>query len=85
MNYGSTNPTTAFFARARDVNIHVWPSGDPEVDKYRRFRDRLRNDPEDRALYERVKRDLATREWRDINYYADAKTQVVTDILGRAP
>lgn len=74
----------AFRTRTRDVNLHIWPIGDPEVDKYLKFRDRLRKDPRDRALYERVKRDLAAREWRDINYYADAKSDVVTEILRRA-
>ena len=34
------------------------------------FRDRLRASPEDRAAYERLKRELATREWGDMNEYA---------------
>ena len=32
---------------------------DPEIERYLAFRDRLRQSPEDRAAYERVKRDLA--------------------------
>ena len=36
------------------------------------------------ALYERVKRDLATREWAIVQDYADAKTDVVHDIMTRA-
>lgn len=74
----------AFRTPARDVNLHVWPTDDPAVDSYLRFRDRLRNAPEDRALYERVKRELATRDWRDVNYYAEAKSEVVAEILERA-
>ena len=38
------------------------------------FRDWLRVDSADRDLYERTKRDLATRAWPDMNGYADAKS-----------
>lgn len=75
----------AFRTRARDVNLHVWPDDHPEVAKYLLFRDRLRHDPDDRSLYERVKRELASKgAWRDVNYYADAKSAVVQEILARA-
>ncbi|NMH98602.1 GrpB family protein [Pseudonocardia acidicola] len=43
------------------------------------FRDRLRADPGDRLLYEETKRSLANREWRDMNYYAEAKHPVIDD------
>jgi GrpB-like predicted nucleotidyltransferase (UPF0157 family) len=74
----------AFRTRERDVNLHVYKDNDPEVDRYLLFRDRLREHPQERALYERVKRDLAQREWPDINYYADAKSEVVEGIIERA-
>jgi GrpB-like predicted nucleotidyltransferase (UPF0157 family) len=32
----------------------------------------------------RTKRDLATKEWTFVQNYADAKSAVVTEILGRA-
>jgi GrpB-like predicted nucleotidyltransferase (UPF0157 family) len=48
------------------------------------FRDRLRSNPDDRERYERVKRELAQREWRDINYYAEAKGPTIREILTRA-
>ena len=35
----------------------------------------------DRVRYESVKRELARREWPDMNYYAAAKTAVVDAIL----
>ena len=38
----------------------------------------------DRVRYEEVKRDLATRPWPDMNYYAAAKGPVISDILARA-
>jgi len=65
------------------VNLHVFSIGCGEIDRMLRFRDRLRRDPDDRALYERTKRDLAQRRWASIQEYADAKTQVVEEILAR--
>jgi GrpB-like predicted nucleotidyltransferase (UPF0157 family) len=41
-------------------------------------------DAGDRALYEQTKRRLATRTWTDMNEYADAKTDVIMAVLGRA-
>jgi GrpB-like predicted nucleotidyltransferase (UPF0157 family) len=38
----------------------------------------------DRDLYLRTKRELTTRDWTYIQNHADAKTDVVTDILRRA-
>jgi GrpB-like predicted nucleotidyltransferase (UPF0157 family) len=73
-----------FRTPARDVHVHVWADDDPEVDRCLRFRDRLRASPEDRSAYERLKRELARRQWPDMNDYADAKTDLVDEILGRA-
>jgi GrpB-like predicted nucleotidyltransferase (UPF0157 family) len=55
-----------------------------ETRKYLVFRDRLRADEADRHLYEATKRSLTDREWRDINYYAEAKQPVIDAILERA-
>ena len=38
----------------------------------------------DRELYERDKRELAAQDWRYVQDYADAKTEVVEEIIGRA-
>ena len=48
------------------------------------FRDWLRANDADRALYERTKRELAQRDWTYVQHYADAKTEVVEAILARA-
>jgi GrpB-like predicted nucleotidyltransferase (UPF0157 family) len=66
------------------VNLHVFSSGCVEIDRMVRFRDWLRTHVEDRALYERTKRDLASRTWKYTQNYADAKTEVVGQILARA-
>ncbi len=68
----------------RDVHVHVWGAADPEVDRHLRFRDRLRLAPEDRRAYERLKRELARRQWPDMNAYADAKGPLIEAILARA-
>lgn len=68
----------------RDVHVHVWEVGDEAVGEYLLFRDRLRASPEDRELYERTKRALLTRDWTDMNAYADAKSDVVAEIKERA-
>jgi GrpB-like predicted nucleotidyltransferase (UPF0157 family) len=67
-----------------NVNLHVYSPGCPEIERYLVFRDRLRGHPEDRAHYQRVKRELAQREWTYVQEYADAKTEVVEAIIARA-
>lgn len=69
---------------ARDVHVHVYEPGRPEVRDYLDLRDWLRVDAQDRDLYAATKRMLARRRWNDMNDYADAKTEVVHDLLARA-
>jgi len=49
-----------------------------------RFRDHLRGSAADRELYARTKRELAAREWKYGQQYADAKTAVISEIMVRA-
>ena len=70
--------------RERDVHIHIYSMGCPEIQRNLLFRDRLRQNAKDRELYERVKRELATKNWSDMNEYANAKTGVIEEILRRA-
>ena len=67
-----------------DINLHVFTAGCPEVARMLRFRDRLRRDADDRARYERTKRELAARTWEHVQQYADAKDEVVAEIMRRA-
>jgi hypothetical protein len=71
-------------AGAANVNLHVYPAGRPELERYLAFRDRLRDHPGDRDHYQRVKRELAQRDWACVQQYADAKTAVVEEIIARA-
>ncbi len=66
------------------VNLHVFNPGCEEVETMLLFRDWLRTHDDDRELYERAKRDLAAQKWDYVQNYADAKTEVVKDILSRA-
>ena len=48
------------------------------------LRDWLRTHDDDRELYERTKRELAQQQWKYVQNYADAKTEVIQQILARA-
>jgi GrpB-like predicted nucleotidyltransferase (UPF0157 family) len=67
-----------------NINLHVFSPGCPEIARMVGFRDWLRTHPDDRDLYARTKRELATRTWKYVQNYADAKTQVVEEIVARA-
>jgi len=67
-----------------NVNLHVFSRGCPEVARMLAFRDWLRTDDDDRELYETAKRELAAREWKYVQNYADAKSAVVLEIMARA-
>lgn len=67
-----------------NINLHVHGPASPEVGRHLKFRDRLRADGADRELYQRAKRELAARDWTYIQQYADAKSAVVEEILGRS-
>jgi GrpB-like predicted nucleotidyltransferase (UPF0157 family) len=66
------------------VNLHCYAPGSVEIERYLRFRGRLRHDEDDRRLYEHTKRTLAGREWPDMNFYAESKGPVIAEILSRS-
>lgn len=65
----------------RDVHIHIYSDGCPEIQRNLTFRDRLRTNSDDRIRYENAKRELAAKDWPDMNEYAEAKTGVIESIL----
>jgi len=67
-----------------NINLHVFSAGCSEVDRMLLFRDWLRTNEADRELYMAAKRDLAARDWKYVQQYADAKTAVVKEIIARA-
>jgi GrpB-like predicted nucleotidyltransferase (UPF0157 family) len=65
-------------------HLHVFSAGCEEIERMLLFRDWLRDHPDERALYAARKRDLAARTWKYRQNYADAKSDVVLEILARA-
>lgn len=76
-----------FFSRDEDgeqaFHIHVCGQSTKWELRHISFRDWLRDNPEDAAAYERLKRDLAERHPRDIYTYADEKTAFIREIESR--
>ena len=73
-----------FRTPARDVHVHVWPSGCSEGGRLPPAA-RLAADARRRpaSLREREARARRTA-WRDPNYYAEAKSPVIAEIMARA-
>ena len=69
---------------ARDVHVHVFTVGSSEIERHLMFRDRLRANDEDRALYAATKRRLAEKDWPTMQHYADAKDGIIALISARA-
>ena len=67
-----------------DVNVHVFSRDCVEVERMIVFRDRLRTNDDDRRLYERTKRELASRRWKYVQHYANAKSDVIATILNHS-
>lgn len=66
------------------VNLHIFTVGNPELTRMTAFRDRCRTHPEELQLYLDTKRELASRTWRYVQHYANAKAEVVEQIIARA-
>ncbi|MGB8508973.1 MAG: GrpB family protein [Pyrinomonadaceae bacterium] len=79
------NEHRMFRTPERDVHIHIYSTGCPEIERTLTFRDRLRQNIGDRLRYEQTKRELAAREWPDMNAYAHAKTEVIESIIAASP
>jgi GrpB-like predicted nucleotidyltransferase (UPF0157 family) len=67
-----------------NINLHVFSAGCSETDAMVLLRDWLRANASDRELYATTKRELAARDWKYVQQYADAKSDVVQAILARA-
>lgn len=63
------------------VNLHVFSDGCDEAARMIALRDLLRADASARQRYAAAKRELAARDWSDVQDYADAKTEVVRALL----
>ncbi|MFN8674168.1 MAG: GrpB family protein [Candidatus Sericytochromatia bacterium] len=66
------------------VNLHVFSKGCKESDRMISFRDWLNKHHQDFELYKNRKLELSKKTWKYTQEYADAKSEVVLDILTRA-
>lgn len=73
-----------FRTPAKDVHLHVYEPGRQEARDYRQLRDWLRSSEPARTLYGETKKRLAEMPWPDMNYYADAKSGVIAQLLAEA-
>jgi GrpB-like predicted nucleotidyltransferase (UPF0157 family) len=67
-----------------EINLHVFSAGCPEIVRILLLRDWLRRSDADRDLYAHTKRILAQKKWKHTQNYADAKTNVIAEIIARA-
>ena len=65
------------------TNLHVFSLGCSEVTKMKKFRDHLKENRDDFDKYLNKKRSLAARQWKYVQNYADAKSEVIADITKR--
>lgn len=86
--YEAVMPFRRFFSKEqmgiRTHQIHMVEIGTEFWDRLILFRDYLRQKADVAARYAALKRELAEREWNDVNEYADAKTEFVREIENEA-
>jgi GrpB-like predicted nucleotidyltransferase (UPF0157 family) len=72
-----------YFQKGKDVrthNVHVYEEGDPEIDRYLRFRNWMRSHDDDARSYAKLKLELATKFPQDILQYCFGKDAFVANI-----
>jgi GrpB-like predicted nucleotidyltransferase (UPF0157 family) len=86
--YEDEMPFRRFFKKEQDGirthNIHMVGNGGEFWGRHILFRDYLRQNPTVAAQYASLKKELAGREWEDVNEYADAKTEFIREIDDQA-
>jgi GrpB-like predicted nucleotidyltransferase (UPF0157 family) len=74
-------PGRRYFTRdengVRTHNVHVYGSGDPEIERHLAFRDYMAAHPEEARAYGRLKEELARRFPTDLEAYMDGKDAFV--------
>ena len=70
-----------FKGKSPEVNLHVFSIGCEEADRMTAFRNWLIEHEDDRQLYANTKKHLAAKDWKYVQEYADAKSEVVQEIF----
>lgn len=86
--YENEMPFRRFFVKnlngVRTHHIHMVEIDSEFWGRHLLFRNYLRQNPETAKKYAALKKQLAEREWEDVNEYADAKTEFIRGIENRA-
>jgi GrpB-like predicted nucleotidyltransferase (UPF0157 family) len=86
--YEDEMPFRRYFAKnlngIRTHQIHMVETGSEFWGRHLLFRDYLRQNPEIANDYAALKKQLAKREWADVNEYADAKSEFIKNIENKA-
>ena len=86
--YEDVMPFRRFFIKGQDGirthQIHMVGTGGEFWERHILFRDYLRQNPCVAEQYASLKKELAAREWEDVNEYADAKTEFIKGIENKA-
>ncbi len=86
--YEDEMPFRRYFAKnmngIRTHQIHMVEIGSEFWERHLLFRDYLRQNPEVASKYAVLKKQLAAREWEDVNEYADAKSEFIKGIENKA-
>lgn len=72
-----------YFQKSKNVrthNVHVYEKGDPEIDRYLKFRDWMRSHEDDSQAYANLKIELAAKFPQDILQYCNGKDAFVARI-----
>ena len=73
-----------FLGPDTDIHLHVFSQDSKEIEKYLLLRNYLRAHQEARELYANTKKTLAKKKWKYVQNYADAKSDVVQQIMDAA-
>jgi GrpB-like predicted nucleotidyltransferase (UPF0157 family) len=77
-------PYRRYFNKNKEYHVHTVAVGSEFWKRHLAFRDYLRTFDEARDAYEKLKKELAAKEWDDGNDYAYAKTEFVRGIEKKA-
>jgi GrpB-like predicted nucleotidyltransferase (UPF0157 family)/GNAT superfamily N-acetyltransferase len=72
-----------YFQKGQNIrthNVHIYEEGDPEIDRYLKFRDWMRSHKEDAQAYANLKMELAAKFPQDILQYCNGKDSFVASI-----
>lgn len=72
-----------YFQKGKNIrthNVHVYEEGDPEIDRYLKFRDWMRSHEDDARAYANLKIELAAKFPQDILQYCNGKDTFVASI-----